>query len=259
MFQQNTQPNALFTRQIRQACENNEFEIYYQPVFNLRTGRVEEFEALLRWNTPDGILSPGSFLRQAQENGMIDVIGEWVVKNVCRDIVKWFNCGHTVPPVSINFSEGEIKNPSFVNKLYAIVSSFGINPNMIVVEISATALDKDYRNAVSTVAKLRDCGFLVSIDNFGRDSSNIKALLDVDCLDLKIDGNLLESAKISKRGFDLVLGTVALLRSLNINVIAERIENEEQLDFVRQLGFNLVQGYYFSTAIRGDEARMYMV
>lgn len=243
---------ADFETAISRAIQNNEFVLYYQPSFSVEEKGAQELEALIRWQTPEGLLSPFYFLPRAEDLGIISHIGKWVFENVCKDISTIFS-GNDVP-VTVNFSNSELRMPNFLNYLLSTIKEYNIDPQKIMLEISEEIIASDLIFYTKLAKQLTDCGFLVGMDNFGKKNTCLKSLADVNFRNVKFDNGFLFSAKTNNNAYQIVSGLASIIRSIGTNVYAEKIENEEQLDYVRQLGINLIQGYYFSTPLTAEDA-----
>ncbi len=246
---------------IMNGLQRGEFVLYYQPIFSLASGGAEQFEALIRWQTSDGSLkNPGEFIPQAERAGLISRIDKYVLNKVCKDISEHFSNGTHVPSVSINLSSDTLREYGCVENIVRTTREYGLEPSVLTIEISEDTLLSDVEFFAEVANSFVENGISVTIDNYGKnDNTSIHCLAKVNCTNVKFDRKLLDYSMHSARGLTLLVGIINLVRSIDVNVIAERVENEEQLDNSRNLGFNLVQGFYFSGPLSASEAAMYVV
>lgn len=246
---------------IMNGLQRGEFVIYYQPIFSLTSGGAEQFEALVRWRMHDGTMKyPGEFIPEAERAGIISRIDKYVLNKVCKDISEHFLGGSHVPSVSINLSADSLREYGCVENILRTLSEYGLSPEVLTVEISEDILLSDIEFFSEIANSLADSGISVTIDNYGKsNNTSIHCLAKVNCSSIKFDRRLLDMSFGSDRGYTLLVGIINLVRSIDVNVIAERVENDEQLDNSRNLGFNLVQGFYFSGPLTPEDASLYVV
>lgn len=246
---------------IMNGLQRGEFVIYYQPIFSLTSGGAEQFEALVRWRMPNGSMKyPGDFIPEAERAGIISRIDKYVLNKVCKDISQYFMGGSHIPSVSINLSADSLREYGCVENVLRTLSEYGLTPDVMTVEISEDVLLSDIEFFSEIANSLADSGISVTIDNYGKsNNTSIHCLAKVNCSSIKFDRRLLDMSFTSDRGYTLLVGIINLVRSIDVNVIAERVENDEQLDNSRNLGFNLVQGFYFSGPLTPEDASLYVV
>ncbi|MFT5658879.1 MAG: diguanylate cyclase (GGDEF)-like protein [Gammaproteobacteria bacterium] len=222
------------------ALERDEFELYLQPKFFAHDVSISGCEALLRWQFEGQWISPDDFIKIAEDMGLICDIGDWVLREACRMIKCW---GDTAVPVSVNVSAGQLGDEGFVTRSIGIVEDRGINPEMIIFEITETMLMQDIRLSRKRLSMLRDRGFGISIDDFGTGYSSLAYLSQLPINELKIDRSFVSGPEYSK----VILETIiALGRALDLSVVAEGVETKKQCDTLSTSGCDLLQGYYLA-------------
>lgn len=237
---------------IRKALENNEFVLYYQPYYSTATGSMEGMEALIRWLHPTkGMISPIEFIPLAEETGLINEIGRWVIKEVCEQCSRWERKGlHTVP-IAFNVSELQLENLSFEEELINRLMESGLNPSSVQIEITESVIIKSIERCTELLNRLRRFGIKISLDDFGTGYSSLHyiQLLPIDTI--KIDRSFVK--EISLRAHDgLIIGDIiSIAHRLNMQVIAEGVETEEQLDYLKGKACDIVQGFLYCKPIPG--------
>ena len=242
------------------ALERDELRVYYQPIVALATGRVEGLEALLRWVHPErGLLHPGEFLPVAEESGLIVPMGAWVLEEACRQAVAWEEVrraeGFGVDPININvnLSPRQLVEPGFVDEVAAIVAATGIAPEAVWLEITEGALAADTESTLRVLRRLRDIGVRLSIDDFGTGYAWLGHLKSFPVESLKIDRSfVVELGRGGDDGATIVRAVIALARSLGLTCVAEGIERPQQLEELRSLGCDFVQGFLLGVPLPAD-------
>ncbi|HVB47407.1 MAG TPA: EAL domain-containing protein [Burkholderiales bacterium] len=234
-------------QRLRRALELGEFTLHYQPKVALADGRIRGAEALIRWETPgQGLVPPAGFIPFAEETGLIEPIGEWVLESACRQIRAWQAQGLPVPPVAVNVSPRQLHRTRLADTVAATLARTGIEPALLELEITESSLASDERRFVRTIEDLKALGVQVSIDDFGAGYSSIRYLNSIPADCLKIDRSLVAAAPASSRGRAIVKAIVALAQNLGLRVVAEGVETFEQHEYLRSIGCDEMQGYYFS-------------
>jgi diguanylate cyclase (GGDEF)-like protein/PAS domain S-box-containing protein len=241
----------VFVSGLRRALERSEFRVAYQPQVDLRDGRVRGAECLLRWNHPDlGEVSPGSFIPVAEETGLIVPIGEWVLHRVCRQLHDW---GRSVGGrISVNVSARQFRQPELVEAIRRSVNEVGIATELLGIELTESALIDDPETAAITIGRLKDMGLTISLDDFGTGYSSLSYLkrFPIDCL--KIDRSFVRDIATDPDDAAIVTAIITMAQSLKLDVVAEGVETQEQLDFLRARGCAAAQGYYFSRPLPAE-------
>jgi len=242
---------------LRKALENDEFSLHYQPQIDLRTGDIVGGEALLRWNNPDlGWISPSQFIPVAEDNSLILPIGDWVLSQVCRDWKiwkEWLGEGFELPRIAINFSPRQFIQPDFVGRIMRELRQSGVRPDFLDIEITEATLMHNTDLALNALNQLRDQGIRVAVDDFGVGYSSLSYLKKFPIDVLKIDQSFIRDISTDTNDAQIVRAIIAMGRSLNLTVLAEGVETEDQLDFLRGEGCEEVQGYLFSPPVPAEE------
>jgi diguanylate cyclase (GGDEF)-like protein/PAS domain S-box-containing protein len=248
----------VFVSGLRRALERSEFRVMYQPQVDLCDGSPRGAECLLRWNHPDlGEVSPGSFIPVAEETGLIVPIGEWVLHRVCRQLHDW--AGQAGGRISVNVSARQFRQPELVEAIRRSVSEVGIRPELLGIELTESALIDDPEKAAVTLARLKDMGLTISIDDFGTGYSSLSYLkrFPIDCL--KIDRTFVRDIATDPDDAAIVTAIITMAQSLKLDVVAEGVETQEQLDFLRARGCAAAQGYYFSRPLSPERMQEWLL
>ncbi len=235
-------------RDLRLALERNEFSLAYQPKVSVSSGRIVGAETLLRWKHPErGMVSPAEFIPIAEEIDLINPLGEWVLRSACRQIHAWQAAGLAVPRISINVSARQLHDPGFDGHVRRLLAESRITGENIMLELTESALMQDADKAVAVLKSLRETGAGISIDDFGTGYSSLAYLRRFPLDELKIDRSfLMESNEDSEA---IASAIIALAHSLRLRVVAEGVEHEAQLAFLRARHCDEYQGYYFSKPV----------
>jgi diguanylate cyclase (GGDEF)-like protein len=237
---------------LRDALHNGEFEMYYQPLLNLRDGRIKTCEALIRWNHPLwGQVSPSEFIPIAEEIGLIIPIGDWVVRQACAEAALW----PAGIKVAINLSPVQLRNPNLINVIVVAIAASGIQPERVEFEITETALMQNTAVALAALHSLRDLGVSISMDDFGTGYSSLSNLRRFPFDKIKIDRCFVAGLPGEADSVAIVRAVVGLARSLHMVTTAEGVETAEQIEQVKVLGCTEVQGNLFSKPVPAIEIR----
>jgi len=234
---------------VETALKQQQFEVYLQPQYNHRTRQLVGAEALVRWNHPEkGMIAPDSFIPILEKNGFISRLDYFVWDRVCRLLADWQERGLPGIPISVNISRADIQVPDFCRSLINLVRRYGVEPHNFRLEITETAYIESASQLLSAVNKLRDEGFVVEMDDFGKGYSSLNTLKNVPVDILKLDmGFLHESAGGSHGRGGVILNSVMhMAHWLNIAVIAEGVETLRQADYLTSIGCDVMQGYLYS-------------
>jgi diguanylate cyclase (GGDEF)-like protein/PAS domain S-box-containing protein len=246
--------------ELRQALEREEFEVHYQPIVELESGRVEGFEALARWKNCDGLpVPPNEFIPLAEEIGTIADLEHQILRRVCCDIQQWRELvGRSVPFVSVNLSGKELANPSFANQVADTLRDFEVDPSWLRFEVTESSIVENSSVAVQILAELRQLGIRVYIDDFGTGYSSLSSLHSYPVDTLKIDQSFVSGDGTNHENWEIVRIIIGLANNLGLEVIAEGIETTEQLDAIRELGCSLGQGFLFSKPVLPIEVERFL-
>jgi diguanylate cyclase (GGDEF)-like protein len=231
---------------LRPALERGEFVLHYQPQVDLRSGELVGLEALIRWNQPDlGLIPPNRFIPLAEETGVIVPLGLWVVETACAQITDWRARGLTPVPIAFNVSAAQINRPGLADGIAAAMHAHGVEPEMLELELTETAVMHAPDQAIATIASIAQLGLRISLDDFGTGYSSLSHLRRFAINQLKIDRSFVKDIGSDPDDAAIVAGVIALARSLGLGVIAEGVEDAEQRAFLLARGCELGQGYYF--------------
>ncbi|NIQ03809.1 MAG: EAL domain-containing protein, partial [Nitrospinaceae bacterium] len=235
---------------LRRALERDEFQLYFQPKLTIQTGRIQGMEALLRWNHPErGVLNPSEFMAVAEESGLIEPIGEWVLLNACRQLRAWKRSG--LPPISVavNLSGYQVNQPHWISTVQGIFEVTGVRPDQLEMEITETVLMDNSEVALSNLRHLNEMGVRISIDDFGTGYSSLSYLKRFPIHALKIDRSFVRGIRKRKEGAtDAVItkAIVSLAQALNLRSVAEGVEHCQEREYLQSIGCDDMQGFLFS-------------
>lgn len=236
----------LLENSMRRGLERSEFRLVYQPKYDLREDRVSGMEALLRWHAPDRVIPPWEFSPLAEETGLILPLGEWVFREVCRQVSRWTDEGYPPREVAVNFSARQLHQDGLVSVLKATMEEFSVPPSRIGIEITESGVMEDLVDSVAILSRFKDLGMTVYIDDFGTGYSSLNYLKRLPIDVLKIDKSFVDGFLADKNDAAITRAVIGLGRSLDMAVVAEGVETREQLDFLRQNGCDEIQGYLLS-------------
>jgi diguanylate cyclase (GGDEF)-like protein len=242
--------------ELRYAVTNSEFQVYYQPLVQLRTGRVVEVEALVRWQHPSrGLLLPDTFISLAEETGLIEPIGQWVLEEACRQGQIWEKQRPGAPPLNlnVNLSVRQFQQPNLVTDIARVLKQTKIAPRQLTLEITESVALADAEAAVATMKELKGLGLQLAIDDFGTGYSALSYLKRFPVDTLKIDRSFIEGLNYDHGDVAIVRAVIAFAKTMNLSVTAEGVETPDQLRHLEALGCDRGQGYYFATPLPSVE------
>jgi EAL domain-containing protein (putative c-di-GMP-specific phosphodiesterase class I) len=247
----------VFVSGLRRALDRSEFRLVYQPQVQLADRQVLGAECLLRWSHPDmGEVSPGSFIPVAEETGLIVPIGEWVFGEVCRQLREWDGAAVRV---SVNVSARQFRQPELVELIRRSLNDARLQPDALAVELTESALIDDPENAAATLGKLKDMGLTISLDDFGTGYSSLSYLKRFPIDSLKIDRAFVRDIVTDPDDAAIVTAIITMAQSLKLDVVAEGVETQQQVDFLRARGCHAAQGYFFSKPLPPEQAGEWLV
>lgn len=233
--------------ELRHALENNEFVLYYQPKIHGSTLKLVGIEALIRWNHPKrGLLYPLNFIPIAEETGIIKYIDEWVLYTACNQLKSWREQGIDNVRLAVNLSAWQFKDQHLVETVAKVLKDTGIEPASLELEITETTALENLSFAQSTLSKLIAMGINISIDDFGTGYSSLNYLKHFPINFLKIDRSFVADMLGDKNTYSIVRAIIEVAHALDLKVVAEGVENQEQLDQLKELGCDEIQGYLIS-------------
>ena len=243
----------LLENNLRHALERGEFHLFYQPQMELHTQRVIGMEALLRWNHPEqGFLPPERFVPFAEETGLIIPIGEWVIRTACMEAMRWQQAGLSPLRVAVNLSMRQFRQKDFVEKVEQALAESGLPPKFLELEITESFLAHNVEHATAVLRRLHNLGVQLSIDDFGTGYSSLSYLKQFPLNTLKIDQSFVRDIPGDSDAAAITEAIIGLAQSLRLNVIAEGVESQDQVFFLRSRGCDHAQGYLFSEPMSAD-------
>jgi len=244
---------SMLEQGLRVALDRNELFLMYQPQADLRTGKITGLEALLRWRHPElGLIPPDKFIRVAENSGLIVPIGEWVLRTACLQARRWQQDG--IPPVTIavNVSAMQFRQEGFREFIHYALRETGLAPQYLELELTESLLTSNADVMFAVMQDLKDMGLKLAIDDFGTGYSSLSYLRQFPVSKLKIDGSFIRDVATNADAVAIAKAIISLAKSLNLKVIAEGVETEAQLAFLREHHCDEVQGYYLSEPLHAD-------
>lgn len=259
---------AFYTRQMSQeiekeqrivnsmksALENHEFVVFYQPKYGLSDNQIAGAEALVRWKHPErGMISPGEFIPVFERNGFITKLDYYVWEQTCIQLRKWMDEGKNPLPISVNLSRISLYNKDIVNVICNLVDSYRIPRRLFQVELTESAYNTNPKAVQDMMQRLREEGFYILMDDFGSGYSSLNVLKDIVVDVLKMDMKFFAGDDREGRGENIMAAVIRMAKWLNMPVVAEGVERIEQVEFLRSIGCEYVQGYYFAKPMPVEE------
>ena len=239
------------------AITEEEFLVYYQPKYDPRTTELKGAEALIRWVWPEkkdeGMISPGRFIPIFEKNGFITEIDHYMLRHVAKDQKEWLDAGFKCVPVSVNVSRAHFIESDLAEQIRDVVDSYGTPHELIEIELTESAFFDDKNAMISTIKKLKEYGFTVSMDDFGAGYSSLNSLKEMPLDVLKLDADFFRNDEGDGRGQIVVAEAIKLAKNLNMRTVAEGVEIKEQVEFLAGQGCDMIQGYYFSRPVPPEE------
>ncbi|MDD3344737.1 MAG: EAL domain-containing protein, partial [Sulfurospirillaceae bacterium] len=240
---------AMITN-LRQALDRDEFVLYYQPQVDGESGRIIGVEALIRWHHPEqGIIPPLQFIPAAEESGLINVIGNWVLKEACSQLKQWMDLGLPEITMAVNISAVQLRQSDFMSKVLEAMSQSGLPAQCLELEITESALIRDTQRIVNMLEELRDNGIRLSVDDFGTGYSSFGYLKHLPFDKIKIDQSFVRELPESTNDASIIQAIIGVANSLKMELIAEGVETEEQRQFLLNQKCQQMQGYYFGKPV----------
>jgi diguanylate cyclase (GGDEF)-like protein len=243
--------------ELRLAMEKGQLTVHYQPLCNMTDGSVRGLEALVRWNHPErGMVPPGDFIPIAEGTGLMVPLGEWILRQVCRQLQEWRQRGINTVPVSVNISARQFRHPDFITTLDRALEDFSIPASMLELEITESITMGDFDEVLTTLTQIRQRGIALAMDDFGTGYSSLCYLKRFPIDTLKIDRSFVRDITMDPNDAAIADAIIAMAESMGLGVIAEGIETAEQLQLLLDKGCLLGQGFYFSRPVPPEEAEL---
>jgi len=250
----NAQARMNMELDLHRAIEREEFSIHYQPIIDLSSERISGLEALVRWHHPEhGWIEPDKFIPLAEETGLINPIGEWILKTACQQGQQWLEEGMPPLVISVNLSSRQMMSGHMIDILEKILDETKYPTEFLVLEITESLLLEDTATTTQQLHKLKEMGIKLSIDDFGTGHSSLSYLKRFPVDAIKIDKSFIQDMVKIPEDASLVQAIIAMSHSLGLSTIAEGVEDQEQLSLIRTLKCDFVQGYYFSKPLQSHE------
>ncbi len=231
---------------LRRAISTGELQLYYQPQYDILNGKIVGVEALVRWNHPQkGLIQPNEFINVAEESGLIIPLGEWVLRRACEDIKRWMDEESVRLSLSVNISVQQLEMEQFVAKTLKIIKRLQLPRNILELEITEHAIMQDMDKAIDTLSQLSNKGIRIAIDDFGTGYSSLGYLQTLPINTLKMDRSFVQGIK-SKGDNSIINAIIAMAKGLNLDLIAEGVETQPQVDHLMSAGCHLAQGFFYS-------------
>ncbi|MEC4813627.1 MAG: EAL domain-containing protein [Scytonema sp. PMC 1069.18] len=240
-------PNTLtLEKSLRHALERKELVVYYQPRVNIVTGKITGVEALLRWDHPDmGLVAPNVFIPLAEDNGLIIPIGEWVLRTACQQNKLWQQAGLPAITMAVNLSPKQFRQPKLLETVEMILKQTGLEPHFLELEITESTAVEDIEFTRSVLQQLEQMGVHLSIDDFGTGHSSLSRLQLLPLHNLKIDRSFIKNLTVDAKAAHIIKAIVALGRSLGLSLTAEGVEKPEEVEFLKSIQCENVQGFFY--------------
>jgi len=240
---------------IRRALQDNQFKLYYQPQINIETNEIFAMEALIRWEHPErGIISPNEFISLAEETGLIQPIGDWIIETACNELSKWRGLGLVNVRIAVNLSACQLEQDDIIKTIIKTLKKHDVPGNMLEVEITENVLMKDIENAISKLKLLSSYGVKIAIDDFGTGYSSLNYLKKLPIDTLKIDRTFINDMHNSKQDSSIIKAIIAMAKGMNLNIISEGVETDIQLQQLIEWRCKNMQGFLFSRPIPTKDA-----
>ncbi|MCC0639367.1 MULTISPECIES: EAL domain-containing protein [unclassified Clostridioides] len=258
IYAENLKETLIEERDIEQemhdALKNEQFKVYLQPKIELSTGKIVGSEALVRWQHPQkGLISPGVFIPIFEKNGFITELDMFVFIQVCKNFKRWENEGLPRFPISVNLSRVHLENPDFIEKFENIAKEYDIEPNLIEIELTESAIFDNTKMLFKIMQNLKSVGFKISMDDFGSGYSSLNMLKDMPIDVLKLDRQFFITVEDTKKSQIVVSSIVQMAKQLDIKVVSEGVETLEQAEFLRFIGCDMAQGFLFAKPMPIEE------
>jgi EAL domain-containing protein (putative c-di-GMP-specific phosphodiesterase class I) len=240
--------------ELKQAMENNEWQVYYQPIISLASGTIAGVEALVRWNHPQrGIVSPAEFISTAEESGLIVQIGEYVLREACRHVKTLREIGYPEFWVSVNLSGRQFQDQNLLKSVEEILTDIDLPGDCLRLEVTETVAMKDIEYSAKILRQIEQLGIHISLDDFGNGYSSFGYLRRFSLKSLKIDRSFIRDMTVDNNSEAITAAIISLAHTLDLDVIAEGVETEEQLNFLKSQICDEIQGFLFSRPLPAEE------
>ena len=246
--------------EMRQALVKQEFQLYYQPLVNMQTGALNGVEALIRWQHPEkGLLVPHHFIQEAEDTGLINPIGEWVLQQACRDMKCWLDQGIEFGRVSVNVAGPQLQRGDLLEVVRQALSGADLKPRYLELELTETFAMELIESHLQTLNNLHAMGVSIAIDDFGTGTSSLSKLKKLHIDKLKIDRSFVTDIPLDKNDEAITRAIIGMSRTLGLNVIAEGVETKAQEEFLMRENCMNAQGFLYSKPLSMDDFVRYAI
>lgn len=249
------QDEIILENRLNEAIRNEELQVYFQPLYDANSGAMRGAEALIRWldENDKPIYSPLDFISLAEKNGTIIDIGNFVFREVFKSIHEWRVKYRSQYVISINVSAIQLEKTDFVDNLQKLIEIYEVNPELIELEITESVFSNNYDSMIETIRLLRQIGFKISLDDFGTGFSTLSYLKELPINTLKIDKSFIDDICVDDRTANITSSVVEMVKKLNLETVAEGVESNEQLSFLKDVGCDTIQGFLLSRPVKKSE------
>lgn len=240
-------------KDFKEGIKNNEFKIFIQPKFDIKTEKIVGAEALIRREKNNKIIMPNEFISKYEEIGIISDLNLFVFERICEKQKEWKEKNYNLIPISINKSIKDLSDKKYMEKLKQIIEKYKINPKLIELELTESVVVENIDMAKKAEKNVRSLGFIVSMDDFGIGYSSFYMLKNINIDILKIDKSFSDEVINDVRGRIILETIITMAKKLKIKTVAEGIEKKEQIEYLRKIGCDMVQGYYYEKPMKLEE------
>ncbi|WP_427031077.1 putative bifunctional diguanylate cyclase/phosphodiesterase [Halomonas sp. H2] len=247
----------LLRHDLHTALGHDQFELYYQPIVEAVNGRIRGLEALIRWHHPErGMISPMVFIPLAEQTGQIIPLGRWVLRRACQDAAAMHAAGERVVPIAINISSLQFRRDGFLEDVHQVLADTGLPPELLEFEVTESVLLDGAEQAIELIKRLKVIGIKVALDDFGTGFSSLSYLRDLPIHKVKLDRAFIKDITTSRSNAAIVQGIITMAHHMDLEVVAEGIEEREQQQDLIRRHCDLLQGYLFARPMPWEEIIM---
>ncbi len=246
-FMENLRAEQVIIDNMKLALTDRQFIVYYQPKYDLSIEKPAGAEALVRWIHPElGFMPPNDFIPLFERNGFITDLDIYVWDTACKDMSDWIKAGHQPIPISVNVSRADIYNPNLTTILLDLIQKYDLDPQYLHLEITETAYTENSTQLIHVVNQLKSLGFIIEMDDFGSGYSSLNMLAEISIDILKLDRGFIQNEMTNEKSKGILNFVVGLAKWLKLPIVAEGVETKEQIQSLKVLGCEYVQGYYYA-------------
>ena len=245
--------------ELKRAVDQNELTVVYQPKLELATGKIVGCESLLRWRKPDGtMVSPAEFIPLAEESGLINRLGEQMFEEVCQQAQRWNQLGILSGPVAVNLTQRQLREPQLLDNLVSLIERYQLRPEWLELEITENSIMSDVDHITKLMGRIREYGIRIAIDDFGTGYSSLAYIRNFPVQCLKLDNLFVDGLPDDQDAVAVARTVLSLAHGLNLKVVAEAVESDAQLEFLKEMGCDMAQGYLVSPPLDAAEFQQWL-